>query len=128
MSEAAVVDVPPHRRWLLLATIGCTLVVLGLITTALVAFDKPHFGSMVGTWFLPIITGGVFVGAILVLLAAWNLPDRTWRRWFLMIWALVAITSPALGYLFLFPWALLAITLPVVIVILSRFSSAGTSA
>jgi MFS family permease len=124
MSEAATyvapgTDVTRRRRWLLAATIGCALVVLAMLVSALVLFDKPHFGSLVGTWFLPIITSGVFVGAAILLVAAWNLPERkTWRGIVLMIWALIALTSPAFGFLFLGPWTLLALSLPVVIWIL----------
>jgi MFS family permease len=124
MSEAATygapgTDVARRRRWLMLATIGCALVVLAMLVSALVLFDKPHFGSLVGTWFLPIITGGVFVGSAILLVAAWNLPERrNWRGIVLLLWSLVALTSPAFGLMFLFPWALLALSLPLVIAIL----------
>jgi MFS family permease len=121
MSEIALVDVTRHRRWLVLATIGCALVTCALIAVLLVTFDKTHFGWLVGTWFLEVITSGVLVGAVILLVAAWNLPDRTWRRWFLLLWSLIAITSPALGLLFILPWAVLFVTLPVVVVILRGF-------
>ena len=121
MSETVQADVTRHRRWLVLATIGCALIVVALIAVLLVTFDKPHFGWMVGTWFLEVITSGVLVGAVILLISAWNLPDRTWRRWFLLIWSFIALTSPAFGFLVLFPWALLVVMLPVVIVILRGF-------
>jgi hypothetical protein len=35
-----------------------------------------------------------------------------------MVWALIALTSPAFGFLFLLPWGFLAVTLPLVIVAL----------
>src|SRR5690242_7125380 len=90
------------RRWLLLAKIGVALVVLAMIAVALVLIDKPHFGWMVGTLFLQIITSGVMLGALLVLIGALKLPERwTWRGVFLMVWALIALTSPAFGFLFL---------------------------
>jgi hypothetical protein len=123
MSEIAhaPLDVTRRRRWLVLATIGCALVACALVAVLLVTFDKAHFGALAGTWFLEVITSGVLVGAIILLISAWNLPDRTWRRWFLLLWSLIAITSPALGLLFILPWALLFVTLPVVMVILRGF-------
>jgi hypothetical protein len=33
----------------------------------------------------------------------------------LLLWALIALTSPAFGMLFLVPWGVLALTLPIVI-------------
>jgi hypothetical protein len=108
-----------HKKWVLLAAIGCALVTLTLIVTALVLFDKPHFGFLVGTWFLWVVSGGVFVGGLLVLIAAFMAPNRwSWRPVTLMIWALIALTSPAFGFLFLGPWSVLALMLPLVIVIL----------
>ena len=116
-----------RRRWLMLAKIGVGLVTLTLIVVALVIFDKEHFKELVGPAFLPIVGSGIFAGAILLVVAAWNLPERknnNWRAFFLLIWGLVAITSPAFGYMFLFPFGLLALTLPVVISILITLSRA----
>lgn len=108
-------NVFPHRRWLGLATAGVVLVTLALAVVLLVLADKPHFGWMVGTWFLPMLTGGLFVGAILLLIGAWKLPARTtWRGIVLFAWALVALTSPLFGLMFLLPWGLLALSLPLV--------------
>jgi MFS family permease len=124
MSDAATyvapgTDVTRRRRWLTAAAIGCALVVLAMLVVALVIWDKPQFGWLVGTWFLPFITSGVFVGAAILLVAAWNMPERkTWRGIVLMIWAVIALTSPAFGFLILGPWTLLALSLPVVIWIL----------
>jgi len=125
MSEPAVTSstplaVSPRRRgWLLLTTIGCVAIFAALIAIALVTIDTPRFGGLVGPSFLPIITGGVLAGAILVLLGAWNLPERkSWRGWTLILWALVAITSPAMGLMFLVPLGLVALLSPVVIAIL----------
>lgn len=108
----------------MLASIGVALVVLAMIVVALVIGAKEQFGWLVGSMFLPIITSGVFIGALLLLVAAWKLPERknNWRGHFLLVWALVAITSPAFGLMFLLPWAILALTLPVVISILVTFS------
>jgi hypothetical protein len=116
-------NVPASRGWLRLAIAGCVLVTIAMITVALVLFDKSHFGSLVGTWFLPVIASGVIVGGLLLFIAAWNLPVRTsWRGWVLMIWGLIAVTSPALGIMFLLPWALLAVSLPLVIRVLATIS------
>jgi len=106
----------PGRRWLILAMAGCGLIVLAMMTTALVIADKPTFGGLVGTSFLPVITSGVIVGSILLLVAAWNLPQRkSWRGVTLLIWALIALTSPAFGIMFLLPWGFLVLMLPFVI-------------
>ncbi|HEV7768833.1 MAG TPA: hypothetical protein VGQ76_27820 [Thermoanaerobaculia bacterium] len=112
-----------RRPWLILASIGCGLVLLALVAVALAILDKPHFKGMVGTWFLPIITCGVMVGALMVLIAAWKLPVG-WRRRVLLLWSLIALTSPAFGIMFLFPWGLLVLSLPLVISILIGFSRA----
>jgi len=93
-----------------------------MLAVALVILDKPHFGRMVGTWFLPIITGGMLVGGLALLISGWFLPERkSWRGITLMLWGLVALTSPAFGIMFLFPWGLLALTLPLVVAILRTF-------
>jgi hypothetical protein len=108
-----------RRGWLILATVGCALVVLTLVVVGLVLVDKKHFGSMVGPMFLPIITGGIFVGALLVLIATSLLPiRRTWRGIVLFAWALVALTSPLFGIMFLLPWGVLVLALPLVLWIL----------
>lgn len=110
-----------RRGWLILTTIGCALIVMALIVTVLVIADKPRFGWLVGSAFLPIIASGVLFGGIAVLAGAWNLPIRkTWRWWVLLAWGLVALTSPAFGIMFLLPWAVLAAMLPVVVAILIR--------
>lgn len=118
MNESSTA-VRPRHGWLIAATIGVAMVAITLIVTALITFDKPHFGFLVGTWFLPIITGGVMAGALILLVATFALPERKrWRGITLIIWALVALTSPLFGIMFLLPWAVLALTLPVVIGIL----------
>jgi hypothetical protein len=92
---------------------------LVMIVVAVVLIDKPHFGSLVGRNFLAFIISGIFVGALVLLVAAWNLQERrTWRGIVLIVWALIALTSPGFGYLFLGPWAVLALSLPLVIFIL----------
>ena len=118
MSES-MTAVRPRPVWLIVATIGCSLIVLAMAVVALVLFDKPHFGWLVGTWFLEIISSGVIVGSIVLLLGAWNLPERkSWRGVLLLVWGLVALTSPAFGIMFLLPWGLLALSLPFVVAIL----------
>ena len=105
--------------WLRLATLGVALVVIAMAVSFLVVADKETFGWLVGSAFLPVITAGVFVGGILVILSAWMLPERkTWRAIALIVWGLIALTSPAFGLMFLFPWGVLVLTLPVVIVAL----------
>ncbi|HYC62381.1 MAG TPA: hypothetical protein VEK79_22705 [Thermoanaerobaculia bacterium] len=106
----------PRRLWVILCAIGSALVTIAMIVVGLVLVDKPHFGWMVGRSFLLVITSGVMVGSLLVLSAAWMLPNRRhWRNILLMVWALIGLTSPFFGYLFLLPWAILAATLPFVI-------------
>ncbi len=121
MSESILNEpsIRPRRGWLIAATVGVVMVAITLIVSTLITFDKPHFGFLVGTWFLPIITSGVMAGALLLLVAAFALPERkSWRGITLIVWALIALTSPLFGLMFLLPWAVLAITLPVVIAIL----------
>ena len=87
-----------------------------MIVSALVILDKKHFGWMVDTWFLPIIASGCLVGGLLVLIGTLKLPERwTWRGIVLLVWALIALTSPAFGFLFLLPWGVLVLMLPLVI-------------
>jgi hypothetical protein len=117
----------PRRRWLMVAVAGVGLITLTLIVVALVIFAKEQFKDLVGPAFLPIVGSGIFAGAILLIVAAWKLPERknnNWRAFFLLMWGLVALTSPAFGLMFLFPFGLLALTLPVVISILITLSRA----
>jgi hypothetical protein len=124
MSEPAAYDHAPiapgqPRRWLILATIGCAMVVVAMATVALVIIDKPLFGRLAGARFLEVITSGVMVGSVILLVGAWNLPERkSWRGVVLLVWGLVGITSPAFGIMFLLPWGLLALSLPLVVWIL----------
>ena len=114
--------VVPRRGWLITATIGVALASLAILTIALVMLDKTHFGWMVGTWFLEIISSGMIAGGLVLLAGAAFLPERkTWRGILLLVWALVAVTSPAFGLMFLFPWGVLALSLPLIIAILMRF-------
>jgi hypothetical protein len=118
MSES-MTAVRPRPVWLIITTIGVSLIVLAMLVVALVIFDKPHFGWLVGWTFLPIITSGVIAGSIVLVIGAWNLPERkSWRGILLLVWALVALTSPAFGIMFLLPWSLLALSLPFVVAIL----------
>ncbi|HJQ36909.1 MAG TPA: hypothetical protein VKB93_07210 [Thermoanaerobaculia bacterium] len=105
-----------RRGWLVLAAIGVALVAIALITVVLVLADKTHFGNLVGPRFLPVLTSGVVLGAILVVLGTWMLPvRRTWKGAVLFAWAIVALISPWFGYLFLIPWCVLALTLPLIV-------------
>lgn len=104
-----------RRGWFVLAVIGTVLVAIPLIVLCLVMLDKKHFGGLVGSMFLPVIMGGIFAGALLLLVATWFLPvRRNWRGIVLFAWALIAITSPLFGWLFLLPWGVLVLMLPLV--------------
>lgn len=109
-----------RRASLLITTIGCALVVFAMIVVALVILDKEHFGWLVGSMFLAVITSGVIVGGLVVLVGAWNLPQRkSWRGITLILWGIIALSSPAFGLMFLLPWGVLVALLPVVIAALS---------
>ena len=123
MSE--IVAVPRRRVWLNLATTGVVLVVIAMAVSALVIVDKPRFGWLVGSAFLPVITSGVIIGGLTVFVSAWMLTQRkTWLGIALILWGLIALTSPAFGFLFLLPWGVLALTLPVIIVALAGLRTA----
>jgi hypothetical protein len=101
-----------QRVWVTTAWVGCAMVLIAILAVAAVSFDK----DIVKPLFLE-------VGGLIVFIAAWFLPDRkNWRGITLMIWGLVAVTSPWFGLLFLVPWAVVAIGLPLVFVILRRQS------
>lgn len=111
-----------RRGWLIAATIGVALAALAMLAIALVMLDKTHFGWMVGTWFLEIISSGMIAGGLVLLIGAAFLPERrTWRGILLLLWGLIAVTSPAFGLMFLLPWGVLALSLPLIIAILVRF-------
>ena len=104
------------RKWLLGAVVGCAMVSLAMATATLVVADKKHFGWLVGSMFLPVITSGVVVGAVVLLISAWKLPERKrWQGLTLIAWGVIALTSPVFGILFLLPWCVLALSLPIVI-------------
>jgi hypothetical protein len=127
MSEIAITE-SPRRGWVIAAWIGCVMVLIPMLVVAAVIVDKPHFGWLVKSLFLEFISGGVMVGGLLVFIAAWFLPERkTWRGITLMLWAVIALTSPAFGLMFLLPWGLVAIALPLVIAILLRQSRMATA-
>lgn len=115
------------RIWWKVAVTGVALVVLAMVVVALVLYDKEHFGWMAGSTFLMTISSGVMVGSVVLLIGAWKLPQRwRWQGITLMLWALIALTSPAFGYLFLLPWGVLLVALPVVIAAL--VTARGTEA
>lgn len=116
-AEAKEANVRPTKRgWLIVVTAGFAMVLLAMIAVGLVIADKPHFGWLVGTAFLPVITSGVIAGGIMMLSGSFVIPARkTWRGIVLLLWALVAVTSPAFGIMFLLPWGLLAASAPLVI-------------
>jgi hypothetical protein len=108
-----------HRGWVIATWIGCIMVTIALLVVAAATFDK----ELVKSLFLEVVSGGVMVGGLIVFIAAWFLPERkTWRGITLMLWGLLAVTSPWFGLLFLLPWAVVAVALPLVIAILRRQS------
>jgi hypothetical protein len=119
MNENAAIH--PRRGWVIAAWLGCVMVLIPMLVVAAVIYDKPHFGWLVKSLFLEFVSGGVMAGGLLVFIAAWFLPERkTWRGITLMLWAVVALTSPAFGFMFLLPWGIVAASLPLVIAILYR--------
>jgi hypothetical protein len=104
------------RTWLKVGVVGFVMVLLTLLTVALVILDKPHFGRLVNWAFLPVITSGVIVGGLILFVAALMQPERkSWRGITLIVWSLIAVTSPLFGIMFLFPWGLLAASTPMII-------------
>jgi hypothetical protein len=104
------------RRWLILMTVGFAMMIVAMIVVALVIADKEDFGGLVGPAFLPVITSGVIAGGLLMLIGSLMIPERkTWQGIVLILWSLIAVTSPLFGFMFLLPWGLLAISAPVVI-------------
>lgn len=107
------------------------MVAIVLLLAFVVVADKKHFGGMVGSYFLQTMFGGLFLGALILLVASWRLHERrNWRGRTLIAWALIALTSPLFGWMFIMPWMVLALTLPLVIAALvslwrEREASAG---
>jgi hypothetical protein len=133
MSESmtnAPFAVRPRHGWLTTTTVGVSLVALAMIALALVMLDKSHFGWMVGTYFLEIISVSMMLGGFVVVLGTLFLPERNrWRGMTLLFWGLVALTSPAFGMmLFLLPWGVLALTLPLIIAILRKLFRTSANA
>jgi hypothetical protein len=120
----------PARRWTPLAWIGFALVMVALFTTCLVLVAKDRFDWLVsGSYYLQSIIGLIFVGAIALIVAIALSPYRkTWRGIGVIVWALIALTSPLLGYLFLLPWALMLLTAPLVFAALYSWSRAARPA
>src|SRR5207245_1479132 len=118
MSEIAIdssLAARPRRGWVIAAWIGCVMVLIPMLVVAAVLIGKVQVQSL----FLEFVSGGVMAGGLLVFIAAWFLPERwSWRGITLMVWGLVALTSPAFGLMFLLPWGLIAASLPLVIAIL----------
>lgn len=115
-------SIAKSRRWLFVAVVGAALVVIAMVVVALVIVDKENFGGLVGASFLQIITSGVLVGSVVLLVGGWNLPQRkTWRGYVLLVWGLIALTSPLFGIMFLLPWGLLVLALPLIVTIFVAF-------
>lgn len=123
MPEIAI-EAPPaaagsKRLWFRVVVTGFVLAMIAMLTVLLVMVDKPHFGWMVNWMFLPAITSGVLVGGALMTIGSLMMPERkTWKGIAIIVWGLIATTSPIFGFLFLAPWSVLAVTTPLVIWIL----------
>lgn len=119
MSSSPQPSASRRPGWLYAAFAGCAVILGVLVVAALVLADKPHFGWLVGRSFLPAMATAIIAGGLMLLVAALKLPARkTWHRVALVVWALIAITSPLFGFLFLLPFAVLAATMPVVAIAL----------
>lgn len=104
------------RSWLLLAGGGLLIITGILIIVALVTVEKTRFADLTGGEFLLTIVGGLFVGALAMLVGTLKcVTGRGWRRITLIAWALLAIGSPAFGWMIILPWLAMAISLPLVI-------------
>lgn len=100
---------------------------LALVTVCLVTFAKDQFSWLTGSGFLMSVVGMVLAGALALIVAALLLPvPKTWRTWVVVLWSVVALTSPLFGWVFLLPWALLLVTAPVIFVILRNWSAAAS--
>src|SRR5438045_7722126 len=112
--SSAPAAVAPRRIWLRVIAIGIALMIVAMIVATLVVVDKPRFGFLVNEWFMPVMTSGVIVGGVLVFIAALMLPEKkSWRVITLIVWGLIAATSPLFGIMFLLPWSVLVLMLPV---------------
>lgn len=100
--------------------IGFVLITLVLVVTILVLAFKPQFGWMVGPWFLPAMSIALIVGGLLMIAGAWRLRAfaRPWQWTTLAVFGLIALVSPAFGFLFLAPFTLLGILWPLVLFLL----------
>ena len=108
----------PRRRWLVFATIGVSFIAMALLAIPLVLFDKDTFGGLVGRTFLATLTSGILGGAILLLIGARKLAVAQKWRVVLLVWGLIALTSPLWGIMFLLPFTALALSMPLIVWIL----------
>ena len=91
----------------------------------LVIFAKEQFSWLVGSAFLGSVVAMVLAGGIALIVSALLLPiAKTWRTWVVILWSIIAVTSPLFGIMFLLPWGLLLVTAPVIFVILRNWSAA----
>jgi hypothetical protein len=111
-----VLESHASRRWLVGTLVGCAIVLAAFATLALVYFDKPRFGFLVGRYFLELISATIVLGALVMLVSAWKAtPRRDWAKTVLLLWALIALASPATGWYFLLPAFVLVLSLPVML-------------
>ena len=102
---------------------------LAIFVSCLVLLWKEKFGWLVGSYYLQSIVGLVFVGAIALIVAIALSPYRKSGRGIgVIVWALIALTSPLFGYLFLLPWGLMLLTAPLVFAALYSWSRTAPAA
>jgi hypothetical protein len=121
-----VLESQVSRRWLVWALVGAVMVLAALATLALVYFDKPHFGFLVGRYFLEVVSAVIVAGSLMMLVGTWKAaPRRDWAKTVLLLWAVIALVSPATGLFFLFPAFVLVLSLPVMLFAMHRLWSAS---
>ena len=122
MSESAIEMAPRRRRYLYIAAAGATIILLDFLLAILVIADKKQFSWLVTWQFLPATTIAALLGSIAMLIAVFNLSERsTWGGRGVILWALIGLLSPLLGIMFLTAWGLMFVTSPLVIWALLRW-------
>lgn len=118
-----------QRRWMILVATGFAMVMVAIIVVCLVIIAKAQFQWLVGSAFLGSIVGLVLLGGLLMLVATFMLPDRwSWRSILVIVWSLIAVTSPLFGIMFLMPWAVLLFASPFVVMVLWQWFRAPVAA
>lgn len=113
-----------------MASVGFGLILFALAMVCLVLFAKEQFGWLVGSRFLGSVVALVLGGALLMIVAVLMLPAerKHWMGWAVLVWALIAITSPLFGFMFLLPWGVLFFSAPLILVVLVLWFREGRGA